>query len=99
MRYYFLSKEIDAPLAFSRVVLNVIFKKNEELNPANNTLPLNNFVADKTTILEQEAHLETLQTNLAACEQQLNEILHSKRWQLANVLALPYRRFKTLFHG
>lgn len=44
----------------------------------------------------QEAALRAAQNQLAAAQQQLNDILTSKRWLLGNIVAAPYRKMKSL---
>jgi len=96
LRYFFLAKELDVPLAFSRVVLNLIFKKNEDINVTGEDIPKNRFIFDLYTVTEQDHHIDTLRKNLAARELQLNEVLSSKRWRLATALTSPYRKLKRM---
>ncbi len=97
LRYYFLLKELDVPLAFSRVVLNVIFKKGEEIKPCADKIPENVFITDMNAVREQNASIHTLRESLAAAEIHLNEILSSKRWLLGSIIAAPYRKLKAFF--
>ncbi len=96
LRHYFIFANVDAPLAFSRVVLNLIYKKSEipalELAPP----PESIFVADKYLLREQNFVISRLEERLDAAEQQLNEVLSSKRWRIGNCIAAPYRKVKEL---
>lgn len=96
LRQFFLVRKLQVPLAFSRVVLNVIFKKNETLAPCKSRVPNNKYVGEMYTISEQEIYINTLENRLKAAEQQLNEMLSSRRWRLGNYLSGPYRKVKSL---
>lgn len=96
LRHYFSVKELDIPAAFSRVVLNLIYKKSEALNPTLPSPPENIFIIDKYLYREQGFVIERLQERLAAAEEHLHNILTSKRWLLGNVVAAPYRKLKSL---
>lgn len=97
LRQYFLLKELDVPLAFSRVVLNLIYKKCDDLPVCDENIPENLFVTDMDIVREQNDSIQKLRNNINATEKHLNEILSSKRWLLGNLLAAPYRKIKTLF--
>ena len=97
LRQFFLIQKLEVPLAFSRVVLNIIFKKKEGLSPCNSRIPKNKYVVEMHTISEQGIDINTLQDRLHTAEQQLNEMLSSRRWRLGNYLAGPYRKVKSLF--
>lgn len=97
LRHYFLVKELDVPLAFSRVVLNVIYKKSNEIPPCAENIPENVFITDMNTVREQQASINALRENLTTTEKHLNEILSSKRWLMGNIFAAPYRKIKTFF--
>lgn len=96
LRHFFIAKKLDVPLAFSRVVLNLIYKKSElpaqELVPP----PESIFIADKYLLREQNFIISSLNERLAAAEKELHEALSSKRWLLGSLLAAPYRKLKTL---
>ncbi|MCI5210533.1 MAG: class I SAM-dependent methyltransferase, partial [Candidatus Electrothrix sp. ATG2] len=96
LRHYFLVKELDIPLAFSRVVLNLIYKKTEKLTPSLPPAPEDIFIIDKYLYREQEFVINGLKEQLTTAQGQLNDILSSKRWRLGNVLAAPYRKLKSL---
>jgi S-adenosylmethionine-dependent methyltransferase len=96
LRHYFLFAHVDAPLAFSRVVLNLIYKKHDGPAPELTPPPESIFVADKYLLRQQSAVSSSLNERLAAAEQQLHEVLSSKRWRLGNMLAAPYRKLKEL---
>lgn len=96
LRHYFLTKKLDVPLAFSRVVLNVIYKKSEMPNPELAPVPESIFVADKQLLREQNSIIRTLNERLAVTEKHLNEVLASKRWRIGNLIAAPYRKLKAL---
>jgi hypothetical protein len=96
LRHYFLVKKLDVPLAFSRIVLNLIYKKSEMPAPELAPPPENIFIADKQQLIEQDFVISSLNKRLAAAEQQLNEVMSSKRWLLGNLLAAPYRKLKEL---
>jgi S-adenosylmethionine-dependent methyltransferase len=96
LRHYFLFAHVDAPLGFSRVVLNLIYKKHDGPAPELTPPPESIFVADKYLLREQNFVISSLNERLAAAEQQLHEVLSSKRWQLGNMLAAPYRKLKAL---
>jgi hypothetical protein len=97
LRYYFVARKLEVPLAFSRVVLNVIFKKNNEVDMKFSNIPKNKFVSDMYTVTEQEIYINTLRDNLAVAETHLNEVLSSRRWRLGNFLTAPYRKLKSHF--
>ncbi len=97
LRHYFLAKELDVPLAFSRVVLNVIYKKSDDIEPCAENIPKNIFITNMDIVRERDASIETLRENLSATETHLNEILSSKRWLVGNILSAPFRKIKTLF--
>jgi S-adenosylmethionine-dependent methyltransferase len=96
LRHYFIEKKLDVPLAFSRVVLDLIYKKYDgpplELTPP----PESIFVADKYLLHKQNFVISSLNERLATAEQQLREVLSSKRWRIGNFIAAPYRKLKTL---
>uniref|UniRef100_UPI0040562D11 class I SAM-dependent methyltransferase n=1 Tax=Candidatus Electronema sp. TaxID=2698783 RepID=UPI0040562D11 len=96
LRHYFLFAHVDAPLGFSRVVLNLIYKKHDSPPPELAPPPESIFVADKYLLREQNFVISNLNERLAAAEQQLREMLSSKRWQLGNLIAAPYRKLKEL---
>jgi S-adenosylmethionine-dependent methyltransferase len=96
LRHYFLVKKLHVPLAFSRIVLNLIYKKSEAPAPELAPPPENIFIAEKQLLREKEFVISSLNKRLAAAEQQLNEVLSSKRWLLGNLLAAPYRKLKEL---
>ncbi|WP_417911473.1 class I SAM-dependent methyltransferase [Candidatus Electronema sp. TJ] len=98
LRHYFLTKKLDVPLAFSRVVLNVIYKKSERLLPEPElaSAPESIFVADKYLLREQNFVINRLNEQLTAAEKHLNEVLASKRWRIGNLIAAPYRKLKAL---
>jgi len=97
LRQYFLVNELKVPLAFSRVVLNLIYKKSNDIPASDDNIPENIFIADMTVVREQDVSIQKLRDNITATEKHLNEILSSKRWLLGNLLAAPYRKIKTLF--
>ncbi len=96
LRHYFIFNKLKVPLAFSRVVLNLIYKKSEivasELVPP----PESIFVADKYLLREQNFVINSLNERLAATEKQLHEVLSSKRWLLGNLFAAPYRKLREI---
>ncbi|MGX9726329.1 MAG: class I SAM-dependent methyltransferase [Candidatus Electronema sp. VV] len=96
LRHYFLFAHVAAPLGFSRVVLNLIYKKHDSPPPELAPPPESIFVADKYLLREQNFVISNLNERLAAAEQQLHEVLSSKRWQLGNLVAAPYRKLKEL---
>ncbi|WP_417909389.1 class I SAM-dependent methyltransferase [Candidatus Electronema sp. PJ] len=96
LRHYFLTKKLDVPLAFSRVVLNVIYKKSERPSAELALVPESIFVADKQLLREQNSIIRTLNERLAVTEKHLNEVLSSKRWRIGNLIAAPYRKLKAL---
>uniref|UniRef100_UPI0040560AB1 methyltransferase n=1 Tax=Candidatus Electronema sp. TaxID=2698783 RepID=UPI0040560AB1 len=96
LRHYFLFAHVDAPLAFSRVVLNLIYKKHDGPPPELALPPDSIFVADKYLLREQNFVISSLNERLAAAEQQLHEVLSSKRWRIGNFIAAPYRKLKEL---
>ncbi len=85
------------PHAFSRAVLNVIFRKNEQNDQEFSEIPENKYISDMYTVKEQEIYINTLLCNLVRAEEHLNEILSSRRWRMGNFLAAPYRKFRTFF--
>lgn len=97
LRHYFVVKELDVPHAFSRAVLNVIFRKNEQNDQEFSEIPENKYISDMYTVKEQEIYINTLLCNLVRAEEHLNEILSSRRWRMGNLLAAPYRKFRTFF--
>ena len=98
LRHYFFEKKLDVPLAFSRSVLNVIYKKSERLlpEPERAFAPESIFVADKYLLREQNFVINRLNERLTAAEKHLNEVLASKRWRIGNLIAAPYRKLKAL---
>ncbi len=96
LRHYFEVKELDVPLAFSRVVLNLIYKKSEIPSTSLPPTPEQVFIIDKYLYREQKLVINSLNERLAAAEKQLHDILISKRWLLGNILAAPYRKLKAL---
>ncbi|MDU9047598.1 MAG: class I SAM-dependent methyltransferase [Candidatus Electrothrix sp. Rat3] len=97
LRYFFEAKCLDVPLAFSRIVLNLIYKKSEIPSACLPPAPEQIFIIDKYLYREQELVINSLNERLAAAEKQLHDILASKRWLLGNILAAPYRKMKALF--
>ncbi len=96
LRHYFLFAHVDAPLGFSRVVLNLIYKKHDGPPPELALPPDSIFVADKYLLREQNFVISSLNERLAAAEKQLHEALSSKRWRIGNLIAAPYRKLKEL---
>jgi S-adenosylmethionine-dependent methyltransferase len=98
LRYFFEAKKLDVPLAFSRVVLNLIYRKSEAISPRPVAVPVPEylFLADRQLVRDQETTIRVLTEQLAAAEQQRNDMLTSKRWRLGNTLAAPYRNMKSL---
>lgn len=97
LRHYFMVKELDVPLAFSRAVLNLIYKKSDMPPPCLSPAPEQVFIIDKYLYREQKFVIDSLNERLVAAEKQLHDILVSKRWLLGNILAGPYRKLKALF--
>ncbi|HDH08375.1 MAG TPA: class I SAM-dependent methyltransferase [Gammaproteobacteria bacterium] len=97
LRHYFLVKKLDVPLAFSRVVLNLIYKKDKGIIQQSENIPENVFIADMSTVRELETTVNRLRIDLAATEKYLHDILSSKRWLMGNILAAPYRKLKSIF--
>jgi S-adenosylmethionine-dependent methyltransferase len=73
LRYYFMEKELSVPLAFSRVVLNIIYKKGNPAAGSGAAVPKNKFIADMYTVSEQEIYINTLRTALITAETRLLE--------------------------
>jgi SAM-dependent methyltransferase len=96
LRHFFIFNNLEIPLAFSRVVLNLMYKKStiqtSELTPP----PESIFVADKHLLRQQQAIINNLNERLVATETQLHEVLSSKRWRLGNLLAAPYRKLREI---
>ncbi len=97
LRHYFMVKELDVPLAFSRAVLNLIYKKSKMPPPCLSQAPEQIFIIDKYLYREQKFVIDSLNERLVTAEKQLHDILISKCWLLANILAAPYRKLKALF--
>ncbi len=97
LRHFFQVKELDVPLAFSRVVLNLIYKKNEEIVPQLPPVPEYIFIVDRYLFREQDFVIKRLEEQLATAEKQLDDMLTSKRWLLGNMLTSPYRKLKSMF--
>ncbi|MCI5158248.1 MAG: class I SAM-dependent methyltransferase [Candidatus Electrothrix sp. AUS1_2] len=96
LRHYFQVKQLAVPPAFSRVVLNLIYKKSDNMTPQLAPVPEPIFLADRQLVRDQETTIRVLSEQLAAAQQQLNDVVTSKRWRLGNLLAAPYRKLKSL---
>ena len=74
LRYYFTEKKLTVPLAFSRVVLNIIYQKGKDSGSGGAAVPKNKFIADMYTVSEQEIYINTLRTALITAETRLLEL-------------------------
>ncbi len=74
LRYYFTEKKLAVPLAFSRVVLNIIYQKGRHRQTGGAAVPKNKFIADMYTVTEQEIYINTLRTALITAETRLLEL-------------------------
>ncbi len=90
LRHYFVEKALDVPLAFSRVVLNVIYKKSDTTQPCTEDIPENKFLTNMGIVRAQNASILQL-------ENQLHDILTSKRWLIGSIIGAPYRKMKSFF--
>lgn len=96
LRHYFIFGRLVVPLAFSRVVLNLIYKKSEDSAAQLVPPPERIFITDKHLLAEQVFVSNSLNERLVAAEKHLHEVLSSKRWRIGNLIAAPYRKLKTL---
>lgn len=80
-------KELDIPVAFTRVVLNFILKKAPNINIS---LP----VPPDNKIYTLKQHLRDYETKIDQMEQTLTEIQNSNRWKIGCLIAAPYRGLK-----
>ena len=97
LRYYIDRRGLAIPKAFSRVALNFILQKGDDVTPCDDSnVPGYMHLTSPEEILLRDAHIKDLELHLQSRVQHLENILNSKRWKLINALSSPYRSIKNL---
>lgn len=97
LRYYIEQKGLSVPAAFTRVFLNFIMKKGQEVTPCEDkNIPAYKLIASQTEIDQQNQRIADLEFRLGRNERYLTDILQSKRWKWANAITQPYRYVKSV---
>ncbi len=96
LRYYVLKNELNIQLSYTRTVLTVIYKKSNDIETCHDDIPENSFISGRSVVKDQEGVIKTLREDLKEKESQLVNILSSRRWLIGNILAIPYRKVKTI---
>ncbi len=100
LRQYFLLKELDVPLAFTREVLNLIFKKSEDVTRGELVIPENRYVADMHTVSEQAIYIDTLKTEWIIAHERLEELQSAAKQKKRCFLSRQVQQLKDfLFHS
>jgi S-adenosylmethionine-dependent methyltransferase len=97
LRQYFSVKELNVPLAFSRMVLNLIFKKNNSIDCKPDKVPKNKYISDMYTVTEQEIYINTLLKRLAAAEERFHNLQTVETHCFRKMPAAFVRKIKNVF--
>jgi S-adenosylmethionine-dependent methyltransferase len=97
LRLYVEASSIDIPFGFTRVVLNLIFKKENDPEAMQEHVPENRFFLPFDQVWQQKSEIDYLTGMLAEKERLLADIESSKRWRYITFITEPYRKIKEMF--
>ncbi len=96
LRYYIESTGLDIPRAFTRVSLSLIMQKGGTVQACDDTnVPGYKYLARPGELAHRDRKITELEAMLEETTRHLSNIVHSKRWKLANAVTWPYRLVKT----
>jgi SAM-dependent methyltransferase len=100
LRYYIDKTDLKIPPAFTRISLSLILQKTDTIKACDaSNVPGYRYLAETGGIADRDARIRELEVSLEESRRYVSDIIHSKRWQLANAVSWPYRFMKNRILG